>query len=137
MNLKSLIDPLNCNVYISDDFPVYISILVLKIVNTFHYQCDGSRHNRNVIRSITDVNTSIGRRGSRNSDALLAPPGGHGHVRFRTVPPLDVRGRMAISTAAESHVVTQEHVHLLAVTLSEDRGVCGETGDNQKKEGMI
>lgn len=100
--------------------------------DTFRIQCDRScdrsYHIPNSIRGNTAVNTSVGRRGSCDTDVTLAPPGGRPHIPCRGVVPTDLRGRVALSIAGKSHIVTQ--VHLVIVrSLLEHGSVCGEQGE--------
>ena len=96
--------------------------------DTFRNQCDISSLSPNIIRGNTAVNTSVGRRGSCDTDGALAPPGGLPHIPCRGVVPMDLRGRVALSAAAKSHIFTQVHLHIDRSHL--DHGsICGEQGE--------
>lgn len=67
---------------------------------TFHCHSDCSCHGPNFIRGSTVVNTRVGRRGFCDVDIPLAPPSGLYHIRYVLVFPMNLRGRVSLSTAS-------------------------------------
>lgn len=92
--------------------------------DTFHEQGDGSCCAAHFTAGHTDVNTGVGRRGSCDRDALLAPPSGGHRIACRGVFPVDLRGRVPLSRTLKGNVPSRGK--LLGVIIQVKNGaVCG------------
>lgn len=93
--------------------------------DTFHEQGDGSCRAAHFTGGHADVNTGVGRRGSCDRDALLAPPSGGHRIVCRGVFPVDLRGRVALGRTLKGNVPSRGN--LLGVIIQVENGAVCES----------